>query len=289
MQIDELIEKYLNNLRGAGKASSTQNAYAFDLSKFSEHLVLIGITSIKEITTEIIEDYLFGLKISSTTKQRRKIAVKRFFDFLYRRRLIIVNPALDIESIKVSQNQPEFLSKQQSDKLIETVSRCATPYYKQRDNMLVKLLIQTGLRRAELVSLNISDIDLSKSQIRVRRKGNREEYLIIHHELAVDLKYYLELIHRSTNQPLFMSKKGNRLSASSVWHLIKNYSKQAGLNENVTVHSLRHTFATSLLSKSMPLPYIQALMGHKSSQTTSRYLHIQNNELIEAFNKISFK
>lgn len=123
--------------------------------------------------------------------------------------------------------------------------------------------------------------------LRVTRKGNHIVNLNIHDELIDDIQKYLKIINRNPDEPLFMSKRGERLSASSIWHLVKGYSHKAGLNENITVHSLRHTFATTLLSEGMPIPYIQQLMGHRSSQTTSRYLHFQNTELIEAFNNIS--
>jgi site-specific recombinase XerD len=155
--------------------------------------------------------------------------------------------------------------------------------------MLIKLFLKTGLRRAEVVNLNIGDVDLSKHTLRVKRKGNREVYLHIHDELEDDFRKYLKSISRPADEPLFMSKRGTRLSASSVWHLVKAYSHKAGFNGDVTVHSLRHTFGTTLLSAGVPLPYIQALMDHRSPQTTSIYLHIQNSELSQIFNKVAFE
>jgi integrase/recombinase XerD len=287
--MEELKIKFLNNLVGRGKAEGTKKAYDFDLTKFISYLKSQGITNFQAVTTTIIEDFLFELNVASSTKQRRKVSISRFFDFLYKREIIKSNPAINVESIKVSQVVPEFLSQEQCDTFLNTIEKKSTSWYRERDLTLVKLLLRTGLRRAEIVRLNISDIDLSKHTIKVVRKGNREEYVLIHNELEKDLTKYLKHIKRQGEEPLFLSKKGKRLSASSIWHLIKLYSHKAGLNENVTVHSLRHTFATTLLSKSLPLPFIQALMGHRSSQTTSRYLHIQNNQLSEAFNKVSFE
>lgn len=155
--------------------------------------------------------------------------------------------------------------------------------------MLIKLFLKTGLRRAEVVGLNVNDVDLSKRTLRVKRKGNRQVYLYIHDELASDLRKYLKTLTRNVDDALFMSKKGKRLSACSIWHIVKTYSHKAGLNDNLTVHSLRHTFGTTLLSEGVPLPYIQALMDHRSPQTTSIYLHIQNNELSQAFNRVNFE
>ncbi|MBI4067560.1 tyrosine-type recombinase/integrase, partial [Candidatus Gottesmanbacteria bacterium] len=199
------------------------------------------------------------------------------------------NPVTNVGSIKVSQKRPEYLSPEQYTNFLKTIEKESTPYYKKRDLMLVKILIMTGLRRAEVVGLNVGDVDLSKLRFSVKRKGGREEYVIVHNKLVEDLSNYLKIINRKSDEPLFMSKRGKRLSASSVWHLIKVYSKKSGLNGNVTVHSLRHTFATALLSQNVQLPYIQQLMGHRSAQTTMRYLHIQDNELSEAFNRVTFE
>jgi len=289
MKIDELKNQYLNNLVGRGRQESTKEAYDGDLTKFINYLKSKGNSEVKAITTLIIEDFLFGSSVGSSAKQRTKVVIKQFFDFLYKHEEINNNPAVNVESIKVTQKRPEYLSSEQYINFLKTIEKDSTPYYKKRDLMLVKTLIMTGLRRAEIVGLNVGDVDLSKLRFSVTRKGGHEEYVIIHNKLVEDLSNYLKIINRNGDEPLFMSKKGQRLSASSVWHLIKVYSKKAGLNGDVTVHSLRHTFATALLSQNVQLPYIQQLMGHKSPQTTSRYLHIQDNELSEAFNKVTFE
>jgi len=293
MTIDDLKNQYLNYLTDyRGRSENTKYAYDFDLTKFISYLASQKISNPQMVSTKIMETYLFELGrvngLSTVTKARVRSSIKSFFNFLYRKEFITSNPGINLESIKVPEKRPEYLSQEQCSNFIRTIEREARPYYKTRDLTIAKLLLKSGLRRAEIVYLNVSDVDLSKLRLRVKRKGGREEYLIIHHELAEDLRKYLKTINRGENEPLFLSKRRRRLSASSIWHLVKHYSRLAGLNGDVTVHSLRHTFASTLLSKSMPLPYIQALMGHKSSQTTSRYLHFQNTELSKAFNNLSF-
>lgn len=290
MRIDYLKNQFLNYLvKYRGRTENTKKAYDFDLSKFSQYLKTKDISEIELVSTRIIEDYLFQLGSTTVTKARVRSSIKSFFSFLYRKEYIKSNPAINLESMKLPERTPEYLSQEQSRTFLKTIERQSTPYYRARDLILVKLLLVTGLRRAEIVGLNVSDIDFSKLTIRVKRKGNREAYVTIHHELAENLRKYLKIIKRSADEPLFMSKKGNRLSACSVWHLIKTYSYKAGFNADLTVHSLRHTFASTLLSQGLPLPYIQALMGHRSSQTTARYLHFQNSELTQAFNKVTFE
>lgn len=289
MKIDELKESWLNYLIARGRGNGTKKAYEDELNKFINYLTSLDITDIHLITTEILENYLFNYpNVSTNTKAWKMRPIKGFFKFLFRREYIRSNPAANLESIKISQKRAEYLSEEEYTRFFQIVGK-TTPYYRERDLMIVRLLVKTGLRKSELTGLNISDVDLSKLHFRVRRKGGREEYLILHHELVEDLQKYLKTINRGPDEPLFISKRNKRLSPSSVWHLIKKYSKKAGLNCNVTTHSLRHTFATTLLSNDMPLPYIQELMGHRSPQTTSRYLHVQNSKLVERFNRVTFE
>jgi site-specific recombinase XerD len=290
MRINELKDQFLNYfVEYKGGSVNTRRTYDFNLTEFISYLQTKNITDVGLITTEVIENYLFGLNVSIRTKALRKCSIASFFKYLHRKKYISSNPAIDLESIKIPQNRPEYLSREQFHVFLKTIEREATPYYRERDLMLIKLFLKTGLRRAEVVNLSIGDIDLSKRTLRVKRKGNREVYLYIHDELADDLRKYLATINRNLDEALFMSKKGNRLSASSVWHLVKTYSHKAGFNGDVTVHSLRHTFGSTLLSEGVPLPYIQALMDHRSPQTTSQYLHFQNSELSQAFNRVSFE
>src|SRR3990167_591437 len=289
---DQFLD-YLTEFRG--RSENTRSAYNFDLTRFIIYLKTLGIEDLNLVSTQTIESYLYdwgrpkeSKPLSTITKARVRSSIKSFFRYLHRKDFVENDPGLNLESIKLPERKPEYLSKEQYLVFLRAIEKDSTPYYRERDLALVKLLIKSGLRRAEIVNLDISDVDLSKLRLRVKRKGNREEYVIIHNQLAEDLRKYLKVIKRDLDTPLFMSKRGNRLSASSVWHLVKAYSHKAGLNGNVTVHSLRHSFATTLLAQGLPLPYIQALMGHKSPETTARYLHFVNSELTDAFNKISF-
>lgn len=290
MRIDELKDQFLKYLvEYRGRSLNTSNAYDFDLTKFITYLSSNGIYEVGAVETRIIEAYLSQIQCSTITKARIRSSIKSFFSFLTRKEYTSNNPASNLESMKLPEKSPEYLSYEQRIDFLSTIEKESTPYYRERDLMLARLLLKTGLRRAEIASLNVSDIDLTKRTLRVRRKGNKIVNIYIHEELVNDLKQYLKVITRKSDEPLFMSKRGKRLSESSIWHLIKSYAQKAGFNNKVTVHTLRHSFASALLSEGMSLPYIQQLMGHKSSQTTSRYLHFQNNELIEAFNNISFE
>jgi len=297
MTLSELKQPYLEYLfNNRERALTTIQAYDFDLTKFIIYLHEAGIDNPKSVTTRIIEDYLqrngkpasYIKKISPATKSRTRSSIRSYFRYLHRREYISIDPSAVIESINVKEARREYLTREEYFDFIKTVEHTSTPFYRMRDITLIKLLIKSGLRRSEVAGLKVGDVELSKLQFRVKRKGGRDEFALIHQELANDLKLYLKVIKRADNEPLFISKKDNQLSASSIWHLIKKYSKDAGLNGKVTVHSLRHSFASILLSQDVPLPYIQALMGHKSPLTTSRYLHIENKNVREALNKVNF-
>ena len=297
MNLNKLKDEFLLDLTEySACAESTKDGYNFDLTNFIEYLHKLSISESNQLSVNLIENYLRELKnkktysrLAPTTKARIRSSIKSFLVYSYRQDYIKTNLGAKLKKIKIPSKDPEYLSREQYSHFIKTIEREATPFYRERDLALVKLLIKSGLRQAEVVSLNTLDVDLSKLMLKVKRKGNKEEYVYIHHELADDLNRYLKIIESDKDRPLFLSKRGNRLSASSVWHLIKMYSHKAGLNGDVTVHSLRHTFATILLSENLPIPTIQRLMGHKSPTTTFRYLHLTNPEIIEQFNKVNFE
>lgn len=289
MNMTELKDQFLSYIIDYKNYShETRKNYSFNLSKFISYIQSKEIIELESITAQFIEDYLFKQAVANRTKANIKSSISSFFKYLCRRGYISSNPTLQLESIKIPRSRPEYLSKEQFLTLLEIIEKESTPYYRERDLMLVKLFLKTGLRRAEVVGLNVRDIDLSKRTLQVKRKGGREAYLYIHDELASDLERYLKIVARSSAEPLFMSKRGTRLSASSIWHLVKTYAHKAGFKD-ISVHGLRHTFGTTLLSEGVPLSYIQKLMDHQSPQTTSLYLHIQNNELTQVFNKVSFE
>jgi integrase/recombinase XerD len=207
---------------------------------------------------------------------------------MYEEGVLTKNPAEMLSSLKVEQKSPAYLTQKQFNSLVEVVE-LASPYYKERDLALINIMAKSGLRRAEIISLNVGDIDLEKNRIRVKRKGGNTVNVFIHKELKEDIERYLETIDRNGNEPLFTSRLNRRIDASTIWRTIKNYAHRAGLEDNVTVHSLRHTFATTLLRQGVGIHSIQRLMNHKSIVTTSRYLHLVDEELEDEFNSMSFK
>lgn len=283
------MARYIDYLTNNQKRSAnTVRAYGQDLSALNIYLVNRKIFYVKDVKLSHLRDFIAFTEGISLTKARKQTAIKSFFKYMYEEEVIVNNPADKLRAITLEHKDPQFLSQAQFNNLIEVI-QFASPCYMERDLALINILAKSGLRRAEIISLNVDDVDLTQNRIRVKRKGGNTTHMIIHKELATDIRRYLLTIDRSGNKPLFISRQNQRMEASTIWHIIKKYAEQAGLNNQVTVHSLRHTFATLLLRKGVSLSSIQKLMNHKSIETTSRYLHLLDEEVEREFNSISFE
>jgi site-specific recombinase XerD len=279
-----LLLAYITDVRG--RSTSTSNAYRNDLVRFITYLGERNIATPQQVSTEMIENYLQEQQTTMTTKARSRSAITTFFRFLIRRGAIVIDPCLNLETIKIVSKEPTYLTPDQSKALVAAARR-ATPYYRARDVAIVHLFLKSGIRRAELAGLNVEDVSLEMGTMRVLRKGGRSQTLPLHRELKADLATYLAHIERISG-PLFLSKRHGRLSASELWHLIRKYSKQAGLPHTTSCHTLRHTFASTLLAQDVQLRYIQSLLNHKNLNMTAKYLHFQDGKLLSALSEVTF-
>lgn len=290
MTINDFKEQYFQDFIADGNATSSKGTYDTQLKNFISYLESLKVTTPKEITARTVKDYLGSLRLkngeamSDNSRYSAQSAIKGFLRYLYENDYIEVELGAKLKSIKIHKKESAYLSPEQYSHFIFTVKKQSTSYYRDRDLALMYTLIKSGIRRAELVNLNISDIDLSQAKIWIKRKGGNEGFIPLLNELVEDLDKYLKTLKRDGNEPLFMSKLGQRLSASSVWHLVKRYASKAGLSQKITVHSLRHGFATKLNDSGVPIPIIQKLMGHRSPTTTYRYLHITDINVRKEFN-----
>jgi len=296
MNINNLKKLFLEDFINYGNRLTSKGAYNFQLDKFIKYLYSLKITKPEDITAKVVKEYIRNLYKKKTgepyapsSRHLIQSSIKSFLRYLYQNDYTTIDIGSKLERIKTQKKESAYLSKEQYLDFIKIIKKKSTPYYRQRDIALINLLIKSGLRRAEIIRLNISDIDLNESKIWVKRKGGNEEYITMHNSLVEDLSEYLKTLKRDSNQPLFMSKLGRRLSASSVWHLVKSYAFKAGLSQKITTHSLRHSFASNLNASGLSINSIQKLMGHKSPTTTFRYLHISESEIREEFNnKVTF-
>ena len=260
-------------------AAPTLTAYSSDLHQFFQYLDKIyGSISLKELKAFHVRSWVVELSQEHTPKtiSRKLSALKTFFKYLLKRDLIIHNPMLKITTPKVSSRVPVVVKKTELAKLFEQIS-FNDDFIGQRDRLVLETFYATGMRRAELIGLKISDIDFKNSQMRVLGKGNKERMLPFSQKLADLIHYYISLKDKAfpenTNQFLFLTNKGEPMYPKMVYNLVKRYLGMVTTVEKKSPHVLRHSFATHLSDNGADLNAIKELLGHANLSATQIYTH----------------
>ena len=253
----------------------------------------IDIDFIRSITTSDVFDFLAYLAndrvanpdsfapehgISNTARARKLSAIKSFYKYLtVRTKLLQENPVADLEYPKLRKSLPKYLTMEQSAALLQAVSG---PNAK-RDYAILMLFLNCGIRRSELVGLNITDV--YEDRIRVVGKGNKERFVYFGSPCRKAIDAYLPERNKkilTDNKALFGSRNNNRISTDAVHRLVKKALLQAGLDATqFSAHKLRHTAATMMLSGGVDVKTVQEVLGHENLNTTQIYTHIENTEL----------
>ena len=253
----------------------------------------IDITFISTITTTDIFDFLSYLAndrvhdpdarvpeygISPASRARKLSALKSFFKYLTTRtKQLQDNPVADLEYPKLRKSLPKYLSMEECSKLLSSVSG----QNEKRDYAILMLFLNCGIRRSELVGLNVTDV--YEDRIRVIGKGNKERFVYFGSPCRKAIDSYMEVRKNmilTDNRALFGSRNGNRISVSAVHRLVEKALKQAGLDATqFSAHKLRHTAATMMLSGGVDVKTVQEVLGHENLNTTQIYTHIENTEL----------
>ena len=236
--------------------------------------------------------YLSDLKerrYAPTTVARKVAAIKSFFGFLVAEGILRDNPTRGVTSPKVGKSLPKPISVSQVRLLLEQPAKLSTLEAK-RERAMLELLYATGMRVSELVSLNLADIDTEGGYVRCFGKGHKERLIPIHSQAARVLKEYLaegrpHLTHDSEEKALFLNRRGERLTRQGFWQKLKGYAKSAELGTEITPHTLRHSFATHMLSGGADLRSVQELLGHANISTTQVYTHLTTDHIRRAYEK----
>jgi integrase/recombinase XerD len=295
MMIDEL-NRFLHYLGvEKGLSRGTTDAYRLDLEKgFIPFLYRRGKYLVAEVTRDDIRDYLdytaTSRNNSSITRARKLAAIKSFFKYLVENEDLEINPSASIRSPKIPWKEPQYLTEQECSRFLLAIAQNASRKVRKRDIAIAVLFLNDGLRVSELAKLKMSDVDLVNSQIKITRKGNKEQYLPLNRETVRVLRNYLSSRPPSANGWLFMDKKGdNDLSRRYIYGIIRKYLEVAGIDKGkLGPHILRHTFCTRLHQKGVAPFTIQNLAGHKSLNTTMRYIKIEDREQAEAVSRLEF-
>lgn len=253
----------------------------------------IDIEFIRSITTSQIFDFLSYLAndrvanpdalspergISATSRSRKLSAIKSFYKYLtIRTKQLTENPVADLEYPKLRKSLPRYLTFKESAALLQAVSGANA----KRDYAILMLFLNCGIRRSELVGLNLNDV--YEDRIRVIGKGNKERFVYFGSSCRKAIEAYLPERNKqvlSDNRALFGSRDSNRISVTAVHRLVKKALLKAGLDpELYSAHKLRHTAATMMLSGGVDVKTVQEVLGHENLNTTQIYTHIENTEL----------
>jgi len=284
--MENLTTEFMRYLTAERNLSEhTQRNYMSDLEQFLRY---IGDSYIKKTGNLEIRGYLshlhrLGLKRSSIA---RKLATLRtFFRYLNREGYIDKNPARIVATPKQERRLPSYLSVDDTFRLVESPD--GEDISSLRDRAILELFYSSGIRVGELVSLDEEDINLSDGLIKVMGKGRKERIVPIGSKAVEAIRRYIEkkrIMNHGGGNPLFISRRGRRLTERSVRRVVMRYSRES-LKQPVSPHTLRHSFATHLLEAGADLRVIQELLGHRSLSTTQRYTHLCMDRIMEVYDK----
>lgn len=282
--MSEAFDKFIDYLKAERNASRyTVRNYEADLLGFFSFLREENIQSLEEVDKNTLRDYLWQLMergFARTSISRKLSAVRSFYRYLQREELVSVSPAATISSPKLDRKLPEFLSQEESTRLVEAPD-LSTPAG-LRDRAFLELLYAAGLRVSELVSLNTTQINLETREIRVWGKGAKERIVLMGDPATRALAVYLAdgrpRLAGVLTEALFLNQDGGRLTVRSVQSFVKAYARLAGIEKDVHPHMVRHTFATHLLNGGADLRVVQELLGHASLSSTQIYTHVSKSQ-----------
>jgi integrase/recombinase XerD len=286
----QLSQFYQHLAAERGLAPLTLEAYARDLQDFWEFLESRGRDRWQAVTLGDLQDHLAALEargLAARSRARRLSALRHFFRFLQREDQAAANPAELIDSPRLPQSLPKVLGEAEVAALLAAPDP-DTPAG-QRDLALLELLYATGLRVSELVGLTLKQVDLRRGVVRPLGKGSKERVVPMVAPAVAKIQTYLEqgrtqLLKGRESPYLFLNRRGGKLSRQGFWKLLKGYAAKAGVRD-LSPHTLRHSFATHLLSRGANLRVLQMLLGHADLATTQIYTHLDAARLREMHKK----
>jgi integrase/recombinase XerD len=289
LPLGQTVKEFLDYLRiEAGLSSNTVLAYGRDLKEFLEHCKSNAIEQLQQIKPAVVQSYLRLLarnQKSEASIKRGLVAVRMFLRFARLMGYVDDDLTTTTEFPKAWQKLPVICSKRQVVGLLEAPSP-DEPFY-LRDKAMLELLYATGLRASELAGLRTSDVNLDIGYLRCVGKGGRERVIPVGKAAVAAVGEYLVNLRPRLaraevalgGDSLLLSRTGRPLSRIEVWRLVKKYAIRAGMPRNLTVHTLRHCFATHLLTGGADLRSVQEMLGHVDIATTQIYTHVDQERL----------
>jgi integrase/recombinase XerD len=285
---DNILTEYKQFLSFEQSLSdSTLESYISDISKLREFLSFkfpgIILTEIQLDQLRAFTVYLSELGVASTTQARHISSIKSFFRFLIYSNKMEINPSSLLEAPRLGRKLPVVLSVEEIDKMVSVIDLSKSDGH--RNKAIIETLYGCGLRVSELVNLRLTDIYDEEGFIKVKGKGDKERLVPISNTALEAIKYYKEQqrnhlnIEKSSQNILFLNKRGSQLSRIMVFNITKSLAEKAGIKKNISPHTFRHSFATHLVEGGADLRAVQEMLGHESILTTEIYTHLDQNFL----------
>ncbi|GMV90975.1 MAG: tyrosine recombinase XerD [Candidatus Hydrogenedentota bacterium] len=270
----------------SGLADATLAAYAADLASYLNFLGESGVSHIDSVSREHVLDHLIALrkerKLSARSAARHLSAIRRFHAFLRSERIANSDPTEGFDAPRLTRALPHVLSSRELERMLDMPDR-STPEG-IRDSAILELFYSCGLRISELAKLPLRDVSLDEGAVRVRGKGAKVRLVPLGTRAMVKLRAWLSVRDsgKVLDDTLFLGSRGKRMSRTGVWQVVKRYAQAANIQQNVTPHMLRHSFATHLLDNGADLRAVQEMLGHSDIATTQIYTHVSSDRLSKA-------
>lgn len=301
--MEKLIEQFLEHLRYERNVSAhTLRNYSSDLEQFLDYLSPPDQTKkkrqlphVSEIDHLTIREWLATLHTAQKKKAsiaRKLAALRTFFQFLVREAVLELNPAKLVSTPKLEKKLPKHLSIEEAIRFIESPD--LETELGKRDRAMLELMYATGVRVAELTTLNLPDVDFRNQLVRVTGKRRKQRIVPFGDPAGEAIRNYLGVrdkflfnapVSKREDEALFLNYQGTRITTRSVGRMVEKYIRLCAGMHNISPHALRHSFATHLLDSGADLRDIQELLGHARLSTTQVYTHVSMEKLIEVYDK----
>lgn len=281
MEWRSTVDQFLDALQAERQASTnTVMAYRNDLNQFVTYLEKNPPegTSWSNVTTDVVEAYVQHLaqqNYTASTTARKVAALKTFFHWLSQRGLTTEDPTLRLRSPKVEKRTPRLLSEAEVNQLFECASKMPAPRA-LRDRALLEVIYATGMRVSEAINLRMSDVDFEANVVKCAGRGMRQRSIPLTAQAATALRAYIEkarsdMLNNADADYLFVNPAGAKLTRQAVWQLTRQYAQLAGIEGELTPHTLRHSRAAHMLNSGEDVRRVQEWLGHANLATTLMY------------------
>mgnify|MGYP000073380134 CR=1 FL=1 len=278
--MENLVKAFIDYLRDEKKLSqNTLMSYQRDIEQYIIFLQEMNVKNIQQSNRAMIANYIKYQNSQGraiTTISRSLASIRAFYRFLISHDFMKGNPTIGVESPKVEKKIPQILSVEEVEILLNQPKKMGLKGI--RDRAMLELLYSTGIRVSELISLDVSDLDLEQCTLRCRN-SNRERTIPILRKCIGIMKEYIEnvrpfMLKDKNEQALFVNTNGKRLTRQGFWKIVKYYTSKANINKDITPHTLRHSFAAHLIQMGKNIKDVQMILGHSDISSTQVYRQI---------------